>query len=76
MNLKVTNPYLWILVSVNSSQVKLHLYVEGEKIQEIEICLGKRSFILRKIISPLIRKNRKGKYSAFLLIIAGIRILN
>ncbi|WMJ89024.1 glycoside hydrolase family 32 protein [Anaerocolumna sp. MB42-C2] len=42
MNLKVTNQFLWMPVSVNSKQVKLHLYSEGKKLQEIDICLGNR----------------------------------
>ncbi len=42
MKLKVTNQFLWMPVSVNSKQVKLHFYAEGEKLQEIDICLGNR----------------------------------
>lgn len=40
MTLKITAPYLWMPVDKNAKEKKLHFYIEGKKIQEIDIHLG------------------------------------
>ena len=40
MKIKITEPYLWLPVDVKEEKVLLHLYSEGEKIDEIAIRLG------------------------------------
>ena len=41
MILNVEKPYIWLPVSKNAPERKLHFYIEGKKIQEIDIHLGK-----------------------------------
>lgn len=43
LKLRVTSNYLWLPVSINSPMVKLEIYVENQKQQEIDICLGESS---------------------------------
>lgn len=40
MKLRITNPWLWLPVEKEKPEVKLHFYVQGEKIQEIDLHLG------------------------------------
>ena len=40
MKIKITEPYLWLPVDAKEEKVLLHLYSEGEKIDEIAIRLG------------------------------------
>ena len=40
MKIKSTEPYLWLPVDAKEEKVLLHLYSEGEKIDEIAIRLG------------------------------------
>lgn len=40
MTLKVEKPYIWLPVSKNNPEKKLHFYIEGKKVQEIDIHLG------------------------------------
>ena len=40
MLLHITEPYLWFPVGKGEPEVKLHLYLDGEKFQEIDIRLG------------------------------------
>ncbi len=40
MILKVEKPYVWLPVSKNAPERKLHFYIEGKKVQEIDIHLG------------------------------------
>ena len=40
MLLHITEPYLWFPVDKAKPEVKLHFYLEGEKVQEIDIHLG------------------------------------
>lgn len=40
MKIKITEPYLWLPVDVKEEKVLLHLYSEGEKIDEIAIRVG------------------------------------
>ena len=42
MILNVEKPYIWLPVSKNAPERKLHFYIEGKKIQEIDIHLGKQ----------------------------------
>lgn len=44
MLLKIKEPYLWLPVEENAQEYKLHFYIEKEKIQEIDIHLGKTDF--------------------------------
>lgn len=41
MNFKVEKPYIWFPVSEESPEKKLHFYIEGKKVQEIDVRLGK-----------------------------------
>ena len=41
MILNVEKPYIWLPVSKNAPERKLHFYIEEKKIQEIDIHLGK-----------------------------------
>ena len=41
MILNVEKPYIWLPVSKNAPERKLHFYIEGKKVQEIDIHLGK-----------------------------------
>ncbi len=41
MVLKIENPYIWFPVSRKAPEKKLHFYIEGKKVQEIDIHLGK-----------------------------------
>ena len=40
MTLKITAPYLWMPVDKHAKEQKLHIYIEGKKVQEIDIHLG------------------------------------
>ncbi len=40
MDLKVINHYLWMPVAVNAPEINLQLSVNGQPIQEIDLCLG------------------------------------
>lgn len=41
MLLKIEKPYIWIPVDMEAPEVKLNFYIEGKKVQEIDIHLGK-----------------------------------
>ena len=41
MTLKIGKPYIWLPVSKNAPETKLHFFIEGKKVQEIDIHLGK-----------------------------------
>lgn len=41
MILKITKPYIWLPVCKNAPEKKINFYVNGQKIQEIDIHLGK-----------------------------------
>ena len=41
MKLNITDRYVWLPVENSRPKVKLHFYINGEKIQEADICLGK-----------------------------------
>ncbi|MDO4273645.1 MAG: glycoside hydrolase family 32 protein [Eubacteriales bacterium] len=58
MILKITGPYLWMPVDKNAKEQKLHLYIEGKKIQEIDIRLGEtgRGFYTAMDTSPYLGK--------------------
>lgn len=40
MRLHLSKPYLWIPVDKEKPEVKLHFYVDGSKVQEIDVKLG------------------------------------
>lgn len=40
MIVHISKPYLWLPVDKSAPVVKLHFYVDGEKVQEIDIALG------------------------------------
>lgn len=41
MLLNINQPYLWLPVAKSAEEKKLHFYVGGEKVQEVDIRLGK-----------------------------------
>lgn len=41
MRLHISAPYLWLPVEKTNPQVKLHFYLDGKKVQEVDIRLGK-----------------------------------
>ena len=41
MTLKIGKPYIWLPVSKNAPETKLHFFIEGKKVQEIDIHLCK-----------------------------------
>lgn len=40
MKLRIAEPYLWLPIDKERPEVKLHFYLEGKKIQEMDIHLG------------------------------------
>lgn len=58
MKIEITAPYVWFPVQKMEEEIRLHIYVEKEKIREFDICLGdpRCDFYAYIDVSPYIGK--------------------